>query len=691
MIKQYTLILGLLLILSASSCAAAAEHGKFVILLLDQLSLKEIERSGGPNLLQLFADGAGALMNVRTENGIASQYTYAAFGSGSRGDRYGAIPGLLGELLKEHGYTVAAFGNSDYGPEERREVVTIAMDNNGYLFFGDISDRVLMRDPLFPGEMRTYYQKMESTFRDAYAQYDLIFLEMGDLARIKTGLKRDDIRSRGAESLVKGTLSRLDGLIGVIRETIDPRRDRLMLVAPTPDPGEEQKGYKLSWVLLYGGEDGAGVLTTATTRRPELATITDLAPTILQFFQIPSPAVMNGRPLYSLSNQAGGLRNLLQRNEEIFRTSTWRPWYIKGFILIQIIVISLATVTFLLRRFIRDAGWRLVSALLLSIMTIPLIFLLISPYQVPSFSVYLTVAVIFMVLTAGFLLRIFRHPLSPVVLMVTLTGLLLIIDIVRGSPRLSSSLLGYCPVIGARFYGVGNEYMGILIGATLIGWTGLLDRFSGLAQRKYLLTPLVFIPVMVIIGFPTLGANFGGILTAIAAFTLTYALMFEKARRRRIAGIAGLVLLLGLSIIVIGDTYGWTGEQSHFGRTIDLLKEQGVSALSDIIWRKLSMNLKLLRWTIWTRVLLTFIVVLALLFKRPRGVLYELIQKMPHLASGFIGILFGSVVTMLVNDSGVVAAATLLFFGVFALLYLVLRQLERGGEGKEIRWGMEKQ
>lgn len=673
--KKWMMILLLIVILSVTSDAQAADYGRSIIILLDQLSLKEIHQFGGPELLQLFDESAEALMNVRTEKGIESEYTYTAFGSGSRGERYGAIPGLLGQLLKEHNYTAAAFGNSDYGDEERREVVTIVMDDNGYLSFGDISHQTLLRDPIFPGQMRTYYQKMGATFQEAYQKYDLLLLEVGDIARIKTGLERQEIRAEAADALIKGTLTRFDQLLHVIRETMNPLKDQLMLVAPTPDPREEQKGYKLSWVLLHGRGEGQGVLTTATTRRLGLATITDLAPTILHFFQINPPAVMNGRPLYLAHSAAGGLDYLLQRNEEIIRTSEWRPWYIKGFILIQIIVISVATLIFLLRHLIRKGGWRLVSAFLLSIMSIPLLFLLISPNLVPSFYGYLGLLLILMVLIVSFLLRIFHNPLSPIIFMTTVTGLLLIIDILRGSPRIASSLLGYCPVIGARFYGIGNEYMGILIGATLIGWTGLLDRFTVLTRWKYFLTPLVFAAVMVMIGYPTLGANFGGILTAMAAFTLTYILMFEKVKRRRILLTSSLALFLGLSIIVMSDTYGWTGEQSHFGRTIHLLKEEGSSALINIIWRKLSMNLKLLRWTIWTRVLLTFIIVLALLFKRPRGVLYELVQERPHLTLGFFGVLLGSVVTMLVNDSGVVAAATLLFFAVFTLLYLVLRRL----------------
>ncbi len=218
--------------------------------------------------------------------------------------------------------------------------------------------------------------------------------------------------------------------------------------------------------------------------------------------------------------------------------------------------------------------------------------------------------------------------------------------------------------------------MGFLVGGTLMGWTGILDLFKWLKKRKVILTPIVFICVMSIIGFPRLGANFGGALTAIFAFTSTYVLMFEKRKRARFVLITAGVMLLILSIFILIDTYSWTGERSHFGQTIHLLKSQGFSAVIKIIYRKLSINFKLLRWTIWTRVLITFIIVLALLFKRPRGVLSELVLAMPNLSLGFVGVIIGSVVTMIVNDSGVVAAATLLFYAILPLVYLIYRKIE---------------
>ncbi|AZR73624.1 hypothetical protein BBF96_09625 [Anoxybacter fermentans] len=656
------------------SVGLAEKPGKFVVLLLDQLSLKEISQYGGSELIELFNESAQALMNVRTDQGINPVYTYLAFGAGSRGKKYGAVPGMLGQLLKENHYRATVFGNSDFGTEERRQVVTIVMDNSGHFFFGDVSKKILLRDSFFPGKFRTDYKKLAHLFMEAYSEYDLIILEIGDIARIKTGVKEKIFPEDNI--LIKETLARFDWLLKRIKEKLDLSRDKLMIVAPTPDPYEVKRGAKLSWVLLTGAGDGIGVLTTGTTKRPELVTISDLAPTILKHFHIPTPSVMMGRPIYSIPTVHGGLTRLLNLNEQIYRTSIWRPWFIKGFILFQIILLLLAVFTFFGRKFIPDFWWKIIINLFLSIMLIPAFFLLLSPYRIPDFRIYLILFLVLLAFITWLLQRFIKDPVFHVILIAIVTVLLLIFDILRDTPWIASSLLGYCPIIGARFYGIGNEFMGILIGGTLIGWTGLLDRFRLLKERRLVLTPYIFAGVMMLIGFPTLGANFGGAITASIAFTFSYILLFEKEKRIKILLISVGVIILFFGIVIISDTYSWTGERTHFGQTIRLLKSQGIPALFAIISRKLSMNLKLLRWTIWSRVLLTFIIVLALLFKRPMGVLYELIKDLPYFSLGFIGIILGSLVTMMVNDSGVVAAATLLFFAVHPLIYLVLYKLQ---------------
>jgi hypothetical protein len=84
------------------------------------------------------------------------------------------------------------------------------------------------------------------------------------------------------------------------------------------------------------------------------------------------------------------------------------------------------------------------------------------------------------------------------------------------------------------------------------------------------------------------------------------------------------------------------------------------------------MNLRLLRYTIWSRVFLASLGGLILLFYRPTGRMQAFRKQYPYLFQGLVGIVVASVVALIFNDSGVVAAATVMVLGAPPLLYVFL-------------------
>ena len=84
------------------------------------------------------------------------------------------------------------------------------------------------------------------------------------------------------------------------------------------------------------------------------------------------------------------------------------------------------------------------------------------------------------------------------------------------------------------------------------------------------------------------------------------------------------------------------------------------------------MNIQLISASMWSRVLILAIILMVMLFYKPFGVLKKLCQKHPYIANGWIAILVGSVVGFMVNDSGVVAAATSISYVVVPMLVLLL-------------------
>ena len=72
---------------------------------------------------------------------------------------------------------------------------------------------------------------------------------------------------------------------------------------------------------------------------------------------------------------------------------------------------------------------------------------------------------------------------SAVEALASVTALVIAADALTGGALARSSVLGHSTLIGARFYGVGNEFMGVLLGAALVGAAGLWRRASRLRGR----------------------------------------------------------------------------------------------------------------------------------------------------------------------------------------------------------------
>lgn len=95
--------------------------------------------------------------------------------------------------------------------------------------------------------------------------------------------------------------------------------------------------------------------------------------------------------------------------------------------------------------------------------------------------------------------------------------------------------------------------------------------------------------------------------------------------------------------------------------------------IGQIIVRKLSMNWHLLNVSAWSKVLITSIVVIAVLVLRPRGIFKQWQLQYPYLMYGFSANAVGAIIALLVNDSGVVAASTMIVFVAAPMLLLKLR------------------
>ena len=117
-----------------------------------------------------------------------------------------------------------------------------------------------------------------------------------------------------------------------------------------------------------------------------------------------------------------------------------------------------------------------------------------------------------------------KETIDSIIFLSGLMCLLLTMDIISGAGLIKMSFLGYDPIIGARYYGVGNEFMGILIGASMVFATAILDRY----KVNKGLSISVFMIVTIAIGFPKFGANVGGTIAATFAFMFVTLKIFNS-------------------------------------------------------------------------------------------------------------------------------------------------------------------
>lgn len=236
----------------------------------------------------------------------------------------------------------------------------------------------------------------------------------------------------------------------------------------------------------------------------------------------------------------------------------------------------------------------------------------------------------------------------------TVTALAIAGDALLGAWLQQRSILGYDAIAGARYYGIGNEYMGVLLGSTLLAVSGFLGKRKGV-------TGLIFAVVTILLMLPGVGANFGGTLSALLGFSaaLTGLAFFRIRKHRRLAVL--VLLSVGLALVILN-----TGSrQSHVGRFFAaVISEPAEFWLA--VRRKLDMAWRLVRWSLWSRAFAAlFIGALCMLGAKRHRLAKKLGGHWPHVRGSMVTALGA----LLLNDSGVVAAATTLLYLTLPLLY----------------------
>lgn len=270
-----------------------------------------------------------------------------------------------------------------------------------------------------------------------------------------------------------------------------------------------------------------------------------------------------------------------------------------------------------------------------------------------------------------------RRRVRPVRLLLLLLVLTLALDTVFHLGLAANSALSGFYISGIRFYGIGNEYMGLLIGAVLMATP---RRFLGVAG----------VGTVLLLGLSPLGANAGGAMAATVAFAMCpldsklcpltpsnggmpplnspvaggwVAVLRAGRWRVPLAFMAAILVAVALAAV---ERFVLPPEaRSHIGRAAG----GGPALWGQIILRKLVMNLRiaLMPWT-----LVGAAGVGGALWLTAKGKVGERVRETlardADLASRIPAAGWGAVAALVFNDSGIVAALLLLAPVLFAVV-----------------------
>lgn len=691
---------------------------KAIIFILDEMSLEDILNSKTPNMDKLIDNGGLGFMNTRGKQSISNRGTrYLSLGMGVRtlssssggwafareeddtlldyklvedktsaGDMYRlnmgkdapegeiinvalgdiyrnafkATPnnevGLLGRIARENGIKIGLVGNSDTR-KLSREASLLAMDEHGVIPYGYVESDLLSYDKEVLGGKKINRDRMLEEIDRVIEDTDILFVDYGDTVRAENtnGLALDHIKEEEKQEAIE----RGDSFLGELMNKVDLDSTLFMVISPNPSQDMfREKNFGVTPVIMSGGGLEKGLLTSSTTRREGLVTNFDFGPTVLNYFEEGIAEGFVGESMSVISNDKP--RETLSKNySEFLYLRNFRKVFHWGFIILVLLTLLGAY----LPQFIKWKGLpeNLLRYMATTVTAIPLTMMMVSVFGYKN--IILDILFVFLgAFLLGFILdKIFKDIFKTIMTLALLTSGLLIVDTFFIKNLMIISPLGSDAIAGGRFYGIGNDYMGILLGSSLLGIFILYEELK--LSKNTMAILLSGILGIIIIGLsPFVGANMGGTLSAMIIFLMALLIVLEK----KISFKKVSLIVVGVGIVILGvallDTV-FNPNPTHAGKAIQaLLTGGGFGKLIEIISIKLRQVFWNLAYASWNIVLFLQIILFGLLYKFKKKDLLAIKENNQNLFKGLTLILLASIAIFLFNDTGTIAAAMILTY-----------------------------
>lgn len=699
----------------APNYSLAAEGGKVIYISIDRTNINNLLNI--PVLREkLKNSGYIGLMNTRGDQGNDDARSYATIGAGTRANvankesisfenltdengkiyktvtgeepkdinnifinkslnnnaekgTYGATLGLLGQTLSDSNKKVALLGNSDIVENDKlikiRNTGLICMDTSGRIDSGNVDD-ISVKDLSMPYGLRTDYDKLTTDTKTYYESSDALFIELGDTYRL------DEYKSNLNEQTYNKIKKQIGSYINTyLKEVFSmiSENDVVYIVSEFPSTLDYNNKRRLAPVIKFSGSK-KGLLESATTRRDGIIANLDLGVDILNEFGLKNEAMI-GRSLNNVERD-DNIEFLSGEYEKIVSINNIRATVVNTFVGIVSTswVIAMLALLFQDKLPHKEKVFIVLKELIKLGLIMPLT-LLLSPIFNFKTQIGLVSGVVIMTIILYLSGRLLfkNNDIKQMGYYALLTILMIVIDSVIGTYFMKNCIMSYDAIVGARYYGVGNEYEGVTIASAVFALSVLLN------YRKIpkWLTIILSIVILITSAFPSMGANVGGAISECIAYLLFIMLIFDiKLDFKKI-------ILLGLSAFVLVLVFAgldlMLGTESHLGVFTQQILQEGPQAIFNTFGRKISMNLKLAKSSVWVNILLVGIAVIGIFIFRPSKHMKNISNKYPMIFKGFIASMVGCLITLLVNDSGIVAAATASIYILIPILIISINMI----------------
>ena len=566
--------------------------------------------------------------------------------------------GYLGDTLSTNGKKIGILGNSDYydkvtGQEIRnRDFALMVMDSRGRIEEGNV-DFINKKDQSFPFGISTDYDKLKDETKKYYAKTDLLMVNLGDTFRLDE--YKVNLNSKTYARMKYRVYNKVSDYLEYVFKMAG-KNDTIYILGSFPSKLDYANNRRLAPLVRFDmSESGKGLLLSSTTRRAGVFANLDLGVDILSRFGLKNTEMV-GRVL---TNKTMDNRDdyMAKEYKKIVAISSIRMTIIN----IYVAVISVSWILGALALWQRDKLPKKHKKKILNFLKemvklgliMPLAFLS-APILRPGSQAQVTLSIVFMTVLLYILgSRIFKNDdLKQVGFYSILMILLIVVDSVISTPLMQSNIMSYDPMIGARYYGIGNEYEGATIGSAILGIAILLEY----KKIPKLWVAIFLFAVLITSAYPSMGANVGGAISESIAYIAFFLLIcgvkidFKKS--------VLVVAITALIVAVFATADIMLGMGSHLGNFVVQVFRNGPMEIVTVFARKIDMNIQLAQTTVWVNILLVGLLILGFTIFRPNRHFSYMKERYKIVYDGYLAIMVGCVVTLLVNDSGIIAAAT---------------------------------